>query len=40
MEGLPGLIWLLLLQVLQLRQPPPGGCRLVVCTGSAHSVEG
>jgi len=39
MEGLPGLIWLLLLQVLQQRQPPPGCWRLVVWTGSAHSVE-
>jgi hypothetical protein len=39
MEGLPVLIWLLLLQVLQQRQPPPGGCRLAVWTGSAHSVE-
>ncbi len=39
MEDLPVLIWLLRLQVLQQRQPPPGGCLLVVWTGSAHSVE-
>jgi hypothetical protein len=39
MEGVPALIWLLRLQVLQQWQPSPGGCRLVVWTGSAHSVE-
>jgi hypothetical protein len=39
MQRLPDLIWLLRLQVLQQRQPPPGGCRLVVWTWSAHSVE-
>ncbi len=39
MEGLPVLIWFLLPQVHQQRQPPPGDCRLVVWTRSAHSVE-
>jgi hypothetical protein len=39
MEGLPVLIWFLLPKVLQQRQPPPGDCRLVVGTRSAHSVE-
>jgi len=39
MEGRPVLIWLLLLQVLKQRQPPPGGCRLVVWRWSAQSVE-